>query len=71
MESHPEVDHCAHEGYDPHSVELPDDNLIKAVLVPPPFPFLEKLRNSSRLRSFEEIIMSTTDEDEDYRRLTE
>lgn len=64
---HPKVDLRSHEGYDLRAVEVADDNLMKAVLAPPPFPLLEELRNSSRLRSFEEIIMSPIDEDEDYR----
>lgn len=71
MSSHPEVDLRNHEGYDPKVVETADDNLMKAVLSPLSFPFLEDLRSSDRLRTFEEIILSTVDEDEAYRRRTE
>lgn len=33
------------------------------------FPFLESLWSSERLKAFEEILSSTTDEDEDYQML--
>lgn len=70
MESHPKVDLRSHEGYKPEVIETADDDLMTAVLNPPPFPFLEELRSSSRLRTFEEILSSPLDEDQDYFRLT-
>lgn len=58
-------------GLTPHAVELADNNLMKAVLAAPQFSLLEELRSSSRLHSFEQILMSPTDEDEDYRWILE
>lgn len=48
-------------------IETADKDLMKAILSPPPFQFLEELRSSPRLRTFEEIFSSTLDEDLDYR----
>lgn len=70
MESHPKVDLRGHEGYNPEVIEMADVDLMKAVLDPPPFPFLEELRSSTRLRTFEEILSSPVDENQDYHRLT-
>lgn len=61
----------AHESYDHLAMETTDDNLMRSVLSPPIFPFLDDLRSSSRLRTFEEILGSAVDEDEDYQWLTE
>lgn len=69
MESHPEVDLRSHEGFNPQVVETADDDLMKAVLSPPAFPFLDELRTSTRLCTFEEILSSPLDEDLDYHRI--
>lgn len=69
MESHLEVDLPDHEGYNPKVVETADEDLMKAVLSLLSFPFLEDLRSSSRLRTFEEIVASMVDKD--YHRLME
>lgn len=69
MESHPEVDLRNHDGYNPRAVESANNDLMKSVLRPPPFPFLEELRSFSRLRTFEEILSSLVDEDLDYHRI--
>lgn len=71
MAEHPSVELCAHESYDPRARELADDNLMRVVLTPPAFPFLEDMRSLSRLKTFEEILGSKVDEDEDYRQLIE
>lgn len=54
MESHPEVDLRNHEGYDPKVIETADDDLMKAVLSPPLFPFLEDLRSFDRVHTFKD-----------------
>lgn len=59
------------DAYNPYAMESGDDNLMNVVLASTSFPFLDDLRTSTRLWSFEEILMSIVDEDEDYRRLTE
>lgn len=69
MFEHPSLDLRSHELYDPQFVESADDDLIKAILNPPAFPLLVDLRRSDRLKTFEEILSSAVDEDEDYRRL--
>lgn len=71
MESHPGVDLRDHEGYNPRVLETVDDDVMKAILSPPSFPFFEDLRSFSRLHTFEEIVASTVDEDENYHRLKE
>lgn len=67
MGSHPGVYPRSHEAYDLHVVESADDDLIKVVLALPSFPFSKDLHTSTCLRTFEEILSSTGDEDEDYR----
>lgn len=42
---------------------------MKTVYNTPPFPLLDSLRSSNRLITFEEILPSPIDEDEDYQRL--
>lgn len=63
MAEHPSVHLRAHESYDPRGVELADNNLMKTVLSPPRFPFLEDIQSSSRLKTFKEILGSTVDKD--------
>lgn len=71
MEAHPEVDLRNHEGYNPRVVDTADEDLMKAVLSSPAFPFLEELQSSSRVHTFEEIISSSLDKDLDYQRVLE
>lgn len=70
MESHPELELRSHDGYNSEAIKTADDDMMKAVLNPLAFPFLEELRSSTRVRTFEEILSSPTDEDQDYLRLT-
>lgn len=71
MSKHPSLDLPAHDSYDPQAVQSADDDLMKIVLSPPRFPILDDLRSLSRLKTFEEMLSGTVDEDEDYRWLTE
>lgn len=71
MASHPDLDLTTYESYDPSYITIVDDDLMKLVLNSPVFPFLDRLRSVDRLMSFEEILSSAMDEDEDYRRLND
>lgn len=44
---------------------------MRAVLNPHALPFLDDLREFTRVRTFVEILASTVDEDEDYRRFVD
>lgn len=68
MTSNPGLDFWSHELYDPAIVVSADDDLMRVVLALPHFPFLEDLRKAGRLRTFEEMLASTVDEDMDYYR---
>lgn len=71
MTTHPDLDLTTHESYETQAVATTDDDLMKAVLNPPAFPLLKNLRFSDQLMTFEEMLSSMVDEDEDYQRLTE
>lgn len=42
---------------------------MRTVFDAPSFPFLDSLRSLETLKAFEEILASTTDEDDDYQNL--
>lgn len=69
MSEHPTLDLRLHKSYDPQVVESVGDDLMKAILSPPPFSLLDDFRSSIRLMIFEKILSSTIDEDEHYLRL--
>lgn len=52
MSEHLGLDLWSHEAYDPQVVETADDDLMKAVLSPSAFPFLDNLRSSTRIKTF-------------------
>lgn len=71
MFDHPLLDLRSCECYDPNAMESADDDLMKAVLSPLAFPFLDDLQSSTWIKLFEEILSSPVDEDEDYRRFSD
>lgn len=71
MTSHPDLDLMTHESYDPQAVVTVDDDLMKPILNLFVFPLLDSFRISDRLMTFEEILLSTVDENEDYHRFTD
>lgn len=66
MAAHPSLDLTSHESYDPEAIQYANDNLMKSVLGTPSFPLLNSLRTSDQLMTFEEILASSVDKDEDY-----
>lgn len=63
------LDLTSYDGCDVESVGRADNDLIRPVYDARPFPFLESLWSSNRVKIFEEIIFCLVDEDEDYRRV--
>lgn len=55
-----------HESYDPKAIQQVDNDLTKFVLDTFSFSLLESLRSSDRLVTFDEILASIGDKDEDY-----
>lgn len=69
MTAHLGLDLTWHELYDPESIAQADDDLMKTVHNIPPFLFLEFLRSSGRVITFEKILANNIDKDEDYQRV--
>lgn len=66
---HPGLDLTGHESYDPDFISQAGDDLMTTVLNAPSFPFLDFFNSSGRVKTFEEILASTIDEDVNYQRI--
>lgn len=69
MVNFPKLDLTRYDGYVAKSIGRADDNLIRAVYKPFSFPYLDPLQSLNRLMTFEEILASTVDEDEDNQKV--
>lgn len=63
---HPNRNLRGYDGYDSESIERADNGLMKVVYNAVTFTFLYLLRSFDRIITFEEILASSMDEDEDY-----
>lgn len=66
MADHPELNFIGYDVYDLESIERANDDLMKTVYNAPPSPFLDIFQSSDRLMTFEDILASSVDEDDDY-----
>lgn len=63
---HPDLDLRGYDGYDRKSIGREDDDLMKVVYNTPTSPLLDLLHPSNNLMTFEEIFVSSMDEEKDH-----